>query len=368
MEQNGIYPANWGWSKQSSFTGPTQLGVEKWKVSFENTLSISSPVIDQEANIIFGTNRGQLICINKDGEVLWKNQVTSGNIIGPTINSSRSLIIVSKESSESELVILTSSGEVIKRYRFNNEAHYPPILSQNDEILIATWDNLIKFNAEGDRLWHFACMNISSCPVIDESGNVYFTSREDGGVLISLNSEGQLCWKKKFAPCFLEDDPVMDTSGNIYLAAAREEPHHALFSIDQQGEIKWKFELTNGGIIGSPAISQEGHLVMGITGFQIVALDLNGNLLWQAKVGEMIQSTPILDSRNQVYFYTHVKKKKVTSNLWCYNRRGNLLWSQKINHALNWFGFSPYNGLVTRTIDPDTYLLELTAYSVEKSI
>ncbi|EFM08905.1 Pyrrolo-quinoline quinone beta-propeller repeat protein [Paenibacillus curdlanolyticus YK9] len=364
-----VHPTNAAWLKRTNYAGPSKIKSIKWKVPFTETISSSRPVIDRDSNIIFGTHYGKVTSISKVGDVNWSYFCEEGSISSPVIGSDRNIYMIFSDYNHNvghKLLCLSPSGNEAWSCLIDDDFHFEPILDREGSIYVTTWSKLIKISPEGEIIWEYQCRNISTCPVVDGKGDLYFSSRgvvEDEGVLISLTSNGQLRWSKEIGKCYLEYEPIIDEHGNLYMIASQENKH-VLYSIRQDGTVNWVYmPNNNNGIVSSPALSKEGYIIVGITSFKVIAVDLNGVLIWETDIGHITQYTPIVDCEGKIYLQTTVKKKKSQSFLWCLEKDGQISWNYKVNGAMQWFHFGE-NSLHTITVESDSYLLELTSFEV----
>ncbi|MNK95168.1 outer membrane biogenesis protein BamB [compost metagenome] len=364
---DSFFPSNVNWSKQVPYKGIKKVKRLLWKISFPEEISVSHPVIDHRSNLVFGTNSGNILSISKDGKINWEINIGGIWLTNPAFDSTGNLYVsVGNYQTEDCLVKVDSKGQLVWKYSFPSEAHYEPIIVNDDSIYVTTWSEITKVDTNGRQIWSFACRNISSYPLIDKLGNIYFSTREGNGSLISLTSDGSLRWRKEIGKCFLEHEPVMDGRGNIYFVFAGEnDAEHELYSLDQEGNIQWVFKPENRGIISSPALSSNNRLIMGTSYFRMIALNTEGELVWETNIGDVTQFTPIVDVNNYVFFSTQVKKRKYNSYIWCLNQEGQPLWNHKFAGAMVWFHFNKDIGLITKTVDPDEPSFEIAAYEVE---
>lgn len=178
-----------------------------------------------------------------------------------------------------------------------------------------------------------------------------------------MSPEGEIRWIQEIGNSLAVYEPIMDHDENVYFTGS-EQNIHSMYSFNKDGEIRWKFTPENRGIISSPALRKDGVIVFGTTYFKIAAIDLSGKLKWETDIGHVTRCTPILDLDRNCYLYTQVTKRKTESYIWRLNPDGEIQWNYKVKGAMDWFHFNPVNGLLTRTMDSDVLLLELTAYEI----
>jgi len=160
-----------------------------------------------------------------------------------------------------------------------------PVIDFDGFIYVGGGSKLYKVNPEDGQfeLFYDTQTNYSiKSPVIDSSGNFYFT---DTCYLYALNSNGQLIWKY---PIYNSSEPVIASDSTIYIADS-----YYLYALTPNGEKIWQSEqLSNGNWVRSPVIDSDGDIyTVGRDGScsnckRVYALNFeNGNILWKTELG-----------------------------------------------------------------------------------
>ncbi|MNO19126.1 Outer membrane protein assembly factor BamB [compost metagenome] len=244
----------------------------------------------------------------------------------------------------------------------------PVIDAQGNILFGANNGGLFSISKEGTTNWR---VNIGkgaqSSPTLDHEQHLYLVvNHGDRNSLYKVDGAGNLLWATR-----LEHnkhfEPILDQDGNIYIVT-----WHDLVKIISAGYHLWSFSCRNissypgdRGFINSPALSNEGYLVLGTTYFWVCAVDTSGQLLWETDLGQITQFSPILDHRNQVYLFTVVKKRKPESYIWCLDQDGQPLWKHRFRGAMTWFNLSLEGLLLTKYVDADRFDVDLVAYEMK---
>ncbi len=156
-------------------------------ISAINTSNVlSTPALDSNKNIYFGTETGEIIALDKDGDLLWKrdfNPLNSFN--GPFVRSS--------------VAVNESNGAVYAGTKANEESKF------------------IALNiTDGKTLWEFETgRDIYSSPLIGANGKIYFGS--ESRYLYALHPDGSLSWKTDVSQDITWPSPAIDSNGVLYI-------------------------------------------------------------------------------------------------------------------------------------------------------
>ncbi|MBC8401432.1 MAG: PQQ-binding-like beta-propeller repeat protein, partial [Candidatus Marinimicrobia bacterium] len=237
----------------------------------------------------------------------------------------------------------------------------------------------------GNFRWSYATGGaVSSSPVIDGSGNVYFGS-EDGKVY-ALDQAGNLLWNKNLgsgvfaAPTVGTDNhlfvacknnkvyalnstsgdtiwtyttgnqvfssPIVSSFGYLY-AGSLDNMVYALSS--DTGELLWTFTGSN-RFYASPALTiDESQVIIGDQSGNLYAIDArNGVQDWVYPIGSAVYSNAAIDSAGKIYVGAQ------NGNLYAIDAAGSYLWDYNTGGAI--FYASPtieYAGTVTRSSSTD---------------
>ena len=169
-----------------NLTDYTLLGEFKDAETFEYDLVLSTPAIDSNNNIYFGSEAGILYSFDDNLALRWRFELGTPDVIeAPHIRSS-----VAIDESRSTLYFGTKSNE-------NSEFY---ALDMNDKSV--KWQVAIP----GD---------IYVSPAIGDNGNVYFASETD--YLYSYNPAGELVWQVDLEVNVTWSSPAIDSNGILYI-------------------------------------------------------------------------------------------------------------------------------------------------------
>ncbi|MFH1194265.1 MAG: hypothetical protein V1720_01055 [bacterium] len=251
------------------------------------------------------------------------------------------------------------------------------VILKNDDILTTVGSTLKSISREGSLIKTYEAFPVLSALTIDKAGNMYALINE----LIAFNNNGEKLWSyldynflyfARFSfspddktlyiagrgePVFYAFDinsqtvkwtfgkiggyagvPIVDSEGNLYTICAYDlinpvENHAALYSLKENGEIRWKYDfgakIINGWVAfyQPMAIDKLGNIYAGQD--ILTSIDYNGNLRWTKPFEEnfVILSPITVDCEGCVYF---VISDYTTSKLLAYSSEGNLIFSLPI--------------------------------------
>jgi len=245
-------------------------GTKKWKYYLPDCRKISSPIIDEDGTIYFGsTANHRIYAVNPNGVGKWNFKAGSHVCSSPAISNDGTIYV---GSDDGYLYALYPNGTL--RWRYKLEGNY---------IIV-----------RGD-------------PSIAEDGTIYIgplsPSGSDPKCLYALYPNGTMKWKFNFD--FPYDDVWSSASigedGTIYIGASK------LYAIYPNGTKKWSFN-TGGFIVhSSPAIGDDGTIYIGTSksytqGGDIIAINPDGTEKWRKLIANRyVQSSPAIGEDGTVY-------------------------------------------------------------------
>lgn len=185
-------------------------------------------------------------------------------------------------------------------------------------------------HVDGTVKWIFETgSSISSSPVIDEDGVIYFSA--DNGYLYAVKKDGELEWKTKLGTpythgyggyvgysAFPSAGPTVDKDGNLYITTREQD----LVAVDPNGNVKWRFPLNiTFDHWGTPVIGDDGTIYVNgsppdedfypVDGSPYIrnnppdgglyAITPDGKEKWHYKVGYRMFNSPTLGKDGTIY-------------------------------------------------------------------
>ncbi len=260
MDENGIIYI--GSQEQrgsgSMYAYYSSNGTLLWRYRVQADFVISSPALDLDGNVVFGTSGYSLVCLYPNGTLNWEKSMKGSIVSSPSIDPSGN-IYVGSYSPQGALGVLWSHG------------------------------------SSGTHRW--SCSNfldvIYSSPAIGPDGTIYIGC-DDKALYAIKGTDGTFKWAYHTKGKIISS-PAVDSDGVIYVGSEDK----CLYSIDPDGNLRWKY--TTGGMIhSSPSIGSDGRVYVGSDdgnlysffkgapdapcGFLASGGDSHVNLTWQAPI------------------------------------------------------------------------------------
>lgn len=182
-------------------------------------------------------------------------------------------------------------------------------------------------------LWRYDMRyhSYGSSPVMNTEGTIFITSYD--GTLHTVNSDGSLKWTFVLGvsgqqalyttPALGDDGTVYVGSGGMGDAAGR------LYAIRSDGILEWAFD-TNGPIIGSPVISNDGVIYVGSWDGFLYAVNRDGTLRWKVLLGVRVHRTPAIAGDGTIYVRSRTSYSSSYGRLNAVDPGGFLRWSYQL--------------------------------------
>lgn len=295
-------------------------GVKKWSIDLLNEEVRSAPAVAPDNTIWFTTESRNLPENYKSQDRLYQ------------------------VSPEGALIrkILISNGNPTSQVGLS-----APAIGSDGTIYVAG-DKLYAFNPDGSVKWTAfsdAAETLRNSPVIGEDGTVYFVFHNIP--LTALDpDDGSVIWSRHLGVNdYCLASPAIGSDGTIYVIA---QPGIA-FAVSATGDILWTFDLASIGFTGvprsSPAVDSDGCIYFGICSGSpssaLFCLNPNGTLKWKFEPSDLpedvpsyhfdIYSSPALGTGNIIYFGQEFGRVYALSTT-----DGSLLAMREVNSAVIW--------------------------------
>ncbi|WP_292546836.1 PKD domain-containing protein [Methanoregula sp.] len=323
---------------QSPYVG-SQTGTPKWSYNAKTTYDYHSPVIGFDGSIYLGDDAWNLVAINSDGTLKWKDAYKSfgwKNIRGPVALGSNNILYFGNQDGFIYAVNAKNGDKIWKTttatdaqifggpaigsdgtiyigsdalYAFNprdgslkwknttGTANYAtPAIGSDGTIYIGSQTNptFYAYNPDGTLKWSNTSAYVTGSAAIGSDGTIYVGSNGDGRVY-AWNPNGTLKWNNTSGP-LTSGSPAIANDGTIYVGGSSV----ALSAWNPDGTLKWTYG--SGQVYGSPAIGADGIIYFNCwDSHSIIALDPDGSLKWTYQTGNTITSSPAIAADGTVY-------------------------------------------------------------------
>ncbi|MBL8063179.1 MAG: PQQ-binding-like beta-propeller repeat protein [Anaerolineales bacterium] len=180
-------------------------------------------------------------------------------------------------------------------------------------VVGATDSTFYAFNpTDGSVLWSYPMNRVSySNPTIGLDGTIYIASQlgdyhiggsYDGGYLYAIRPNGTLkwIWNSGTPNCGIESSAAIGPNGNIYL----QHNCRGLVALDSNGQFIWE---KGGGQLGqpwnSPSVGPDGTIYIGSSDYTFRALNPDGSEKWQVTIDGWMYSSSSAVSANGSTIY-----------------------------------------------------------------
>jgi len=173
-----------------------------------------------------------------------------------------------------------------------------PVVGADSTVYVADSRALYTFRANGDRQWVFRPAYTGQnpplvcTPTVHRLGGVYFAS---GRKLHALNPDGSVRWQRRY-PAEVSSYPVTDRKGTVYFST-RDRWLHAL---ERDGGARWRLRLR--GDKALPALDRSGILYFGDKDSLVAASAGDGSIKWRIETKVDSWIPPVIDVAGIVYF------------------------------------------------------------------
>ena len=269
-------------------------GALKFTFRAEGDVKYSSPAVDINGNVVFGSVDKNLYVVSAEGNLISKYQTGGYVESSPVIGSDGTIYFCSYD----KFVYALDPGSNTIKWSFEtgDKIYSSPALAEPIIYVGSNDDYLYAINTRsGELTWKFkADSNIKSSPVIGQDGQIFFCSEE--GFVYSLEPDSTLRWEYNIGSKVVAS-PAIGQDGTLYLGAY----DNYLHAISSDGNPVWSFQ--SDSRIESPAvIDEDGSILFGTNGGSLFKISSDGVLQWQYIVGKYIKGAPLVNKRGDVFF------------------------------------------------------------------
>ena len=296
-----------------------------WNVTTGGVI-FSSPAIAEDGSIYIGSNDNKLHAFNADGTSKWN--FTAGNWVDstPAISSDGTIYVASWDN---KIYALNSAnGDKLWDYETNSYIIASPAIGADGRIYVGSKDSIFyALESNGSVAWeYFAGQPITSSAALGQDGTIYFG--DENGTFHAVNPDGSLKWT------YLVDtvadtnksvlsSPALDLSGNLYFGAGNGYCY-SLTDNENNATLNWKF-LTGDRVDASPILGlNEEVLFVSRDGYIRSLSTLSGGLNWDAFVGDVFYSSPVVDENGRAYVIGYTGGGQ--NHLFAFDANGSKVW------------------------------------------
>ncbi|MCD6327376.1 PQQ-binding-like beta-propeller repeat protein [bacterium] len=273
---------------------------------------ISSPVVDENNIVYFGSYDGNIYALNVDGTRKWV--ASTGDYVAstPALDENGCLFVGSGDES---FYCYEPDGSLKWSYKTGGAVDSSPVIGIDGNVYFGCSDNyLYSMTPVGELRWRFETGSwITSSPAIWFDGTVFFGS--DDHMLYAVRHDGNPRWSYDTG-AVITSSPVVGPNATVYLGTY----DNRILAINSDGTLKWRV-YTDHTVHSSPALSDDGVLYVGSYDHKLYAIDAEaGTVNWTFETNSRIYTSPAIDGDGNIIFGSH------DGNLYCLGKDGSLLW------------------------------------------
>lgn len=284
-------------------------GTGAWRFETGDII-MSSPVVDREGTIYFGSKDHNLYAVNPDGTLKWTYATGDEVISSPAIGEDGTVYF---GSSDKEVYAINPDGTLKWSFKTDGEVHAGVSIGNNGTIYISSTDrNLYALNPNGTLDWSVEIGLSLNTPAIGADGMIYVGSSDME--LFAINPNGTVEWT--YDTWSFSSSPAIGSDGTIYVGSY----FYMFTAINPNGTRKWSYQLDD-SIWGSPAIGEDGMIYVTSHDNNLYAFTPEGTIKWSYNTEAMVFSSPTVGADGTIYVGSYDNK------FYAINPDGSLKWS-----------------------------------------
>ncbi len=270
----------------------------------------SSPVIDSDGTVYFGSDDGYLYAMHPDlSGYKWRYE-TPGEAIRstPAIDTNGNIYF---GSNDNYFYSLDSNGNFRWRHLLANlyNVVHPAVIGDDQKIYIGAGSNFYAFNPDGSIAWQLTAPTIAgdiSTGAALRDSIVYFGTTNDHYLYAVCN--GVVLWKKPL-PRGINSTPTL--KGDTIFFALNDGKLYAIRDTGEGYKDLWAVRIDppksgwSDVYYSSPAVGFDHTIYVGTPFNHLVAVYPDGEIKWKFKVHGKVWSSPVVDSNGIIYFGSH---------------------------------------------------------------
>jgi len=283
---------------------------------------------------IFLSGKNAVFCLNTEAEILWTYKDQRYRFLSPVVNHSSNNIIVGTAgdygSKGHKVFSFNLQGEILWEYVCNEAVTSTPVIDEQGNIYFTIDKSIIVLQSSGELKWQYDhSAPILTTPIITETNKIMIAASDEN--MIVLDSTGEIVEKYWVGYCGPNSYPLLDHSKRIIFKSCQKDEIIHLVNYDTEGKLNWAFQPQVGDITTSPSHAKDGSFLAGATYFQLFCVGKNGEEVWRTNVEGFMHCPPLIDGEGNIYTVSFKEvKRKMTSFLQSFSQNGKLKWSLRV--------------------------------------
>lgn len=299
----------------SSFSGPL-FPDRQWTFNTSG-FTYSSPAVTD--NAIYIASENELVALDLEGNELWSVLLNDGSatVEGVEITGFVSTPAVSNSgiiyvgSLDHNLYAINPEGTIIGTYDTSDQIFSSPVIGPDGRVYVASasgfileLDPSLPISSNNPRRWFFQTEFYSS-PALSPDGILYIGGTD--GQMYALDTNNSFSTPPGWNPFFSQDDIISSPAlfnGVLYVGSS----NNQFYAINAStGAPIWSQPFTGNDVfVSSPAIGEDnGAVYVGSFDGTFYAINrATGLQRWSFDTGELLASSPSIDSNGFIYVTT----------------------------------------------------------------
>lgn len=286
-----------------------------WSVPLPSRARIltSSPILDDDGNVYFGTYGPSLHSFKPSGEPRWTfapnaPRIAMDNCVRSPAVITRLGLLHFSGTDGAVYAVNAVTGRLRWRYEVPGSIGGSPVMVGPDNTVYTGMLSLYVLDGETGRLkWIYPTPGqVSASPALLNTHTLVFASEE---YLYAVDTRSRsVIWVHRGHARFYNSSPAIGPDGTVYIGDDR----GGVSAVDgYSGRLRWRFG-TADRVEASPAVSRDGRVYVGSFDGSMYALECaTGKLAWSFRTGSVgdptsipawITSSALVDSKGRVYF------------------------------------------------------------------
>lgn len=149
---------------------------------------------------------------------------------------------------------------------------------------------------DGAKRWSVALGDrVYSTPLVHDDGTIYVGS--DAKKLVAISAEGNVIWRLE-VDGEADSGPVFGKDGTIVFAAGS-----FVHAVRRGGDLAWRYA-AKGKVFTSPAVTDEGLVIVGSQDHHVHAIGAGGVLAWATDLGADVDGAAVIGDDGAIYVGT----------------------------------------------------------------
>lgn len=248
----------------------------KWQQSMNDATYGAGIVVGADGKVYLGTEdkAGTIYAFTPNGTIRWSASLGAAIKASPAITSDGKVYVLCDGATLK--CFKADDGNEIWSASLSGNAGGVAV-DANGNVYAGTSSGIWAYNSNGTRLWmsaeaHKVTERGGSLAIDSKNGTIYAALKGKSGIASVNMNDGSTRWTyaSEYNDCY---HPVVDDEGTVYFC----EKNGALYAVNSNGSLKWKYDSNLGYTYSGFAIGENGHAYIAQYASPFVVLDIDKN-------------------------------------------------------------------------------------------